>query len=409
MQFVVALAVVLGPRQATSHAAPAVLDITALVIAIGAAVVSWLVTRWRIHGGELQIDSGLVRRQQLRVPLTRLQAVDVVRPLVARILGLAEIRVVVAGHGSGRARLSYLGDEYATQVRARLLALAHGLDPETPEPPEAPILAVPGGRIVAAAALGPATILAVVLLVAAALLAALLPAAAAAAAGVGLPLVLLAVFGAFSRVNAEWEFSVAEAPDGLRLRSGLLQTRAETIPYGRVQAVRWVEPLLWRPLGWVRLEVDVARQHDRDRREHEGAAATRALLPVGDAREAHWLLSRVLPGATVQPPPTATAPRRARLRALWSRQFLRAWYDAQHIVCCTGRLRPAYVVVPLQKAQSIRWQQGPWQRALRLASVEVDTAGHRFTCSGKHRDAQQAAAWVSELPDLARAARQRSR
>ena len=51
------------------------------------------------------------------------------------------------------------------------------------------------------------------------------------------------------RVAGEWGFEVAEAPDGLRIRSGLASRVAETIPYGRVQAVRMEEPLWWRPFG----------------------------------------------------------------------------------------------------------------------------------------------------------------
>src|SRR3954449_976675 len=100
------------------------------------------------------------------------------------------------------------------------------------------------------------------------------------------------------QIGAEWEFTLAEAPDGLRLRSGLLQHRAETVPFGRVQAVRWVEPLLWRPLRWARLEMDVARQRDRDSVENASGANTRALLPVGSYDDAASLLPRVLPGAT---------------------------------------------------------------------------------------------------------------
>ena len=43
-------------------------------------------------------------------------------------------------------------------------------------------------------------------------------------------------------------FTVAQSPDGIRIRRGLLGTVAETIPAQRVQAVRMIEPLLWRPL-----------------------------------------------------------------------------------------------------------------------------------------------------------------
>ena len=112
----------------------------AAVLVVAAAVVSWLVTRWRVVGDELQIDTGLVYRQSLRFPLRRVQAVDVVAPLTARILGLAEVRVVSAGTGHRQhGRLAYLSNQDAAAVRAQLLALAHGLAAETPEPPARPL------------------------------------------------------------------------------------------------------------------------------------------------------------------------------------------------------------------------------------------------------------------------------
>ena len=33
--------------------------------------ISWLVTRWRIADGNLQIETGFIRRQSLRIPLAR--------------------------------------------------------------------------------------------------------------------------------------------------------------------------------------------------------------------------------------------------------------------------------------------------------------------------------------------------
>ena len=83
------------------------------------------------------------------------------------------------------------------------------------------------------------------------------------------------------RFNSEYRLTVAESADGLHVRSGLIGLTAETIRPGRVQAVRMVEPLLWRPLGWCRLEVDVA---GRQRSKGEGQAQRgrlRAVLPVG--------------------------------------------------------------------------------------------------------------------------------
>jgi len=56
----------------------------------------------------LQIETGFIRRQSLRIPLARIQAVDVISPLLGRFLGLAEVRVVSAGRGAAHGRLAYL-------------------------------------------------------------------------------------------------------------------------------------------------------------------------------------------------------------------------------------------------------------------------------------------------------------
>jgi putative membrane protein len=95
------------------------------------------------------------------------------------------------------------------------------------------------------------------------------------------------------------------------------------------------------------------------------------------------------------------------LRAPLSWHNLRVWHDEAYVVCMSGRLRRTIVVVPLAKVQSLRWNQGPISRALRLASVHADTAGRRFPGSAVFRDVAEARELVVRLPDLARAARQR--
>jgi putative membrane protein len=398
---------VLGGLNGLAQSQPPWGALVGMVIAAIGGLVYWRVTKWRLHARELQIDTGLFRRQQVRVPLTRIQGIDLVRPLLARALGMSELRLILAGRDTGRARLAYLSEDRAVEVRAQLLALAHGLDDTTPEPAERPILAVPGSRVVAANLLGMQFLFAVVGVVAAIVVFVAYPATAGPGIGIVLAVLIGDVLSIGRQVSAEWEFQVAEAPDGLRLRSGLLQTRAETVPHGRVQAVRWVEPLWWRPFGWVRLEFDVARRRNSDRAEQENGTTNRALLPVGSREQARWLLERVLPGAAGELPRSAGLPRRAVWRAPLGRRFARITYDAAYISCCTGRLRPDTVIVPLHKVQSIRWSQGVWSRRLRLASVAVDTAGHRFTGWSRFRDEAEAGRMMDALPGLARAARAR--
>ncbi len=403
-----ALAVVVGPRAVAgagdSHLTGLVPEVLLIAAAAVAGAVYWLVTRWRISGAELQIETGLIRRQSIRVPLARIQAVDIVRPLLGRFLGLAELQVVVAGSGRSQSRLAYLQEDEAQRVRAELLALAHGLQGDTPEPPERRLFEVGLGELVASVALGAPVVVAVLLAIGSAAAVVLTP--------IGFVVVLttwpvLFAIGSVGvrRILVEYGFTVAEAPDGLRIRSGLLQTRAETIPIGRVQAVRWVEPLLWRPFGWCRLEVDVARQHGGRGSEPETAEMTRALLPVGTRDTASGLLHRVLPEAAVRPPHGAGPPRRAIWRAPLSYRMLAAWHDDRYVCARTGRVRPSLVIVPLEKVQSLRWVQGPLQRALRLASVHVDTAGRRWQAVARARDAGEADAMLVRLTDLSGRAR----
>ena len=391
-----------GVRQPSLGLLAAVLAVgTVLAVLVGA--VSWWTTRYRLTATELQVDSGVLRRRSRRVPLARLQSVDVVRPLVARVLGLAALRLEVVGGGDTEAPLSYLSEADALTLRVRLLARASGSTAEADEAQEAVLVRVPSGVLVASVLLGaPAvtTVLLAVLLVVATLVG---HAALPAVLGTAGPVALGTASVALRRVLAEYGFTVAESPDGLRLRHGLLETRAQTIPPGRVQAVRTTQPLLWRPRGWVRVEVDVAgyaggRGEDR--------AATSALLPVAPEELAARLVERVLgaPLPPVGPPP----PRAARLRVPLAHRRLRVGLDDRHLVATSGALTTTTDVVPLARVAGLRLTAGPWARRLGLASVSADTAGrHLRGATAAHRGRDEAAALLEDLAGRARAAHRR--
>jgi putative membrane protein len=75
------------------------IDIVILVLTLAGGITSWAVTRWFVEGSTLQVSTGLIRRKVVRVPLSRVQAVDLVEPWVARLVGLAEVRVRTGGGG----------------------------------------------------------------------------------------------------------------------------------------------------------------------------------------------------------------------------------------------------------------------------------------------------------------------
>lgn len=364
-----------------------------------AAVISWLVTRWRVEAGTLRIETGLVRRDSRQIPLSRLQAVDIVRPLLGRVLGLSELRLRLAGSHHGDARLAYLAEGSAEALRARLLALAHGLAEETPAPPELPLFQLATSRLLGSIAASGVGLTTAALVIVAVVLVTVSPPAAG---GLLAPAVGFWV-SAWRRLNSEFDFAVAEAPDGLRLRAGLLETRAETIPYGRVQAVRILEPLIWRAAGWCRVEVDVAGQGHERRGDQQGVRVTRALLPVGTREQALALVARVMPWPL---PASTRPPRRARVKSPLRYHFLAAGFDARSAITQSGRVCRATDVVPLSKVQSIRWVQGPVQRRLRLATLHLDTAGRNVHAVLRDRDVAEADWMMRELPELCRAARQ---
>ncbi|HET7244502.1 MAG TPA: PH domain-containing protein [Streptosporangiaceae bacterium] len=377
-------------------------DVALPVLIAVAALVNWLVTRWKVDGATLRIETGLLRRDSRQLPIARIQAVDLVRPFFARMLGLAEIRVRLAGSGDADGRLAYLTEAAAFALRARLLAAHHGLDPATPEPAESVVTSVGTGRL-AASALISAVPLAVVAVAVGAVIVATTPGGLFAA---GAPLAWwLIVCGSivWRRVSTQYAFTVAVSPDGVRIRRGLLGTVAETIPVPRIQAIRMVEPLLWRPLHWCRLEVDVAGALGHDRPEGTGAVR-KALLPVGTKDEARRLLAVALPAASGWPALTRP-PRRARLKALLSYHFLAAGHDGMLAVAVIGRVRRETTLVPLAKTQSVRLVQGPLQRRLGLATVHLDAAGKRVRAEFRERQQEQARSLVGELAALSRSAR----
>jgi putative membrane protein len=379
-------------------------DIAVVGVAALGGVVSWLVKRWRVDGETLRVETGLIRRQSLQVPLSRAQAVDLVEPFLARIMGLAEVRVRTGGASRGDARLCYLRSEQAIQVRAALLAVAHGLHEAVPAPPEERLVSVPNGRLIAASFLSGAVPTSLLAAAALGVVVSLEPAAVAIGSGGTVAAVMTMGLAGWRRISTEWSFAVADAPDGLRITSGLLSRAAETVPRGRIQAVHMVEPLWFRPFGWCRLDLHLAGGVKRG--DHQQPASLRhALLPVGSLAEARWLLSRVLPGheAVLTQPP-----RRAVIRAPFSYHFLRAGVGENCAVAVFGRIRRETVWIPLAKVQSLRAAQGPVQRSLGLASVHLDIAGHHTEASLRDRAVNEAVSLLEDLPGQCAVARTRT-
>ncbi|HEY5334653.1 MAG TPA: PH domain-containing protein [Mycobacteriales bacterium] len=402
----VVLVVLAVPRLLTGHRDQAGLIVDAAVagVAVAAGVVSWLVTRWQVDGPDLRIETGLLRRSSRRYPLRQVQAIDVVETGLARLVGLAELRLRMAGGGSNQGRLACLPVEEARALREQLLVLRQRGSTDAPAPTEPGgvlVLRVSTGQLLSSLLLSGSGIVAVLYLAAVVVSATTSPGTAAALLGSGGAVLLGFGTVLWRRFNGEYHQTVHRSDHGLQLASGLVQTSTESLPYGRVQALRMVEPLLWRPFGWCRVEAAVAGKGTRQEDRSEGARR-RALLPVGTYAQAYEVLGLVLDDLAVSPTPP---PARARWKSPLSYHRLSVGGNARCVVTTSGRLRRVSHWVPLDKVQSIRRTEGPVQRRLHLATVHLDTAGPRMHAALRDRDRAEADAEIARLPALCATAR----
>lgn len=338
---------------------------------------------WFDDDGDLRVQRGVVFHQERRMQLSRLQTVDVNRPLVARVFGFAALRIEVAGAGDSRADLQYLTNQDAEALRSEILARAAGLRHDAGEAPEQPLLVVPTRDLLLSLLLRAATVF-LLLLTAFIVVSTVLLSGWTGLFSVllgGVP--LLVVFTEFTQL---YGFTIAQSPDGLRLRHGLLQTQARTIPPGRVTAVEFVEPLFWRRKGWVRLYVTVAGLTKRD----DEAGTESVLLPVAPREVAESLFQQVMPGTDPQAIPLVAPQGRVRRRSPVQWRHLRAGADARVAVMTRGRITRRRQVVDHARVQSVRVTQGPWERALDLATVHLDLPPGRISAQWLHFGTAQA-------------------
>ncbi|MEW1956376.1 PH domain-containing protein [Kineococcus sp. NPDC059986] len=394
---------------------------------VGAAysALAWRRTRYRIDneagGGAVHVERGILWRQQRRAQLDRLQAVDVVRPLLGRLFGLAELQLEVAGGSGSKVSLAYLKEEEAQRVRNALLAAAAGLvvaeGEDAPEAPQREVVEVPPLRLVTSTLKSGLTLWMVVALVGIGIgcwfAGSLTPLFGSAAAVLGL------VSAVWQRFNNGFGFTVADSPDGLRMTHGLVEQRSQTVPPGRVQALRITQPLLWRRSGWWRVEVNVAGYSSESGKSGEQSTT---LLPVGTVEELGLVLGIVLPDLAtddrsaldvVRAGLTGTGtdggftpvPRQARWLD-WISWRRRGYLVTEHaFLSRNGRIVRGLDVVPHARTQSLGLTQGPWQRRLGLASVRLHSTPGKVSPRVDHLAADVAAQLLREQTLRARTAR----
>lgn len=405
---------------------------------------TWFFYRFAVDDHNVYIKSGMLFKTERKARLDRVQSIDVNRPLMARLLGLAELKFDVADGDSSALRVQFLKYADARALREQLLARVRTLKADaadSPAPASAPadqlahrdmadrlsdhltenflgvkdageqlIVKVPVARLLGSMvlSLGWAVGLLFLLVMGGLMFWAEMSLGAIFASNVAV--ILAIVSSAWKRFNTGFNFSLSTSSDGLKTRFGFTDTTTQTLPEGRIQRISVEQPLLWRMAGWYRIKVTLLGKGS-DQGEFAGE-----LLPVGTLDDVMRVLPLVLPaqqdggvspdqllaglagsgtdqGFTVSP-----------ASARWFDPFTyrRNGFAVTPLLLLvrSGRWVRRLTFVPHRKVQSFELAQGPLQKKAGLAHLSLWVAGGTLSTSVHNADAEVARALTVRLAQM---------
>lgn len=329
-----------------------VLLLGVVLVGLVVRVLAWQRFRWSFDGTTLEVAQGVLARTRRVVDVERVQQVELDRPLVQRLIGVATVRIDTAGVDADpevELRVLALADALALREALQQRSRASGVAPvereggagagvaTTDAADAAVVLRVPTGRVVLAAVTGAQLLVAPVALIglvelagdrgeafvedALARLAAqagtgTLPAARTWLVGVLLGAALTLVTAAALAVVRDGRFVVLRAGGDLVVRRGLLGTRESIVPLRRVQVVRVTANPLRRALGVASVRIDSAGGAGGS----SSGGDRRVVVPLVGADAVAPLLAEVLPAIDAAGlPPLVAHPPAARRRIAWRR------------------------------------------------------------------------------------------
>ena len=346
------------------------LGLVALIVAwAGLGLLSWWRRAYAVDADGVYLRSGILSRKLRTARLPRIQSVDVVHPLLGRILGLGQLTVEVAGGRDSRVVIGFLTTRELQALRDRILDLAAGqidvpgpapedsavgasgagcdtgsiddaasnarpacvnpgetADPgSTPAPmqrsthlrashfQEHPLYNVDGAVLIGSLLRSVPLYMSLILPTALIVVGIVAYAIDDPPSGGALAIVttfISTVAGAvslvWSRFNNAWNFQAAATPSGIRMRYGLTSDTSRTLPPGRVHGVGIAQPILWRGKDWWKVNVTVAGHEDRSQ-VGQNRQTSNLLLPVGIRDPALRALWLVVPDLGVPDPDTLLA------------------------------------------------------------------------------------------------------
>ncbi|TFI56788.1 hypothetical protein E2493_18320 [Sphingomonas parva] len=87
---------------------------------------NWHRFRYGVGGAEIVIESGILHRTRREIPFERIQDVDIEQALLARVFGVAKVRIETGGGGKDEGVLDSVGVDEAARLRAAVRAWREG-------------------------------------------------------------------------------------------------------------------------------------------------------------------------------------------------------------------------------------------------------------------------------------------
>jgi putative membrane protein len=332
------------------------------LLVLGALVLlAWSTVEWwrhtyRLEGGALRVEEGVLARKLRAVPFDRIQQVELVRKPLHRLLGVASLRVETAGGGTAaEVDLDVVTLVEAQALRASLLrakarlaaapagqagaraaeAGAAGADEVAAPPAERVLLRLRVGEVMLAGITGSRAAAALVVLGPLSQAADWFPglddwlfrrfdpqAVAPTTPAAFLAVAVLAVvvwlgLAAASSIVTDYGFTLARVGNDLVVRRGLLERREAVLPLARLQVVRIEESLVRRALGLASIRIQSA-----GRTGAGDQTAGRLAIPVLPRVQVNQVLEELVVAAA--PVPRLLAPPPAARRRAVTRSVVRA-------------------------------------------------------------------------------------
>jgi len=400
-------AVVIAVVQGGTPGLAAVMALGAIGVSSVAGWFTWRHKSYWLDDVALHYRSGVFTPDEKVVPRARVQAVDTVTGPIQRLLGVVELRVQVPGASNA--------DEIVLSAvtHAEAARLRRELGQPEPATPEAHVRLGRRGLLLTALT---SPQISVALSAVAGVYALFnnvidverdgeglverldspqeIALAVAIVLGAAYLLSFLAAIVVFAGFEVERDARV------LRIRRGLLERRAQSIPLDRIDGVVIVEGLARGPLGLATLRLETAA-HGGER------AVSRTLLPLVRRADAEDVIARLVPGLAVTPGELQRPPRRALRRFVAPRVIAGAAVGAAPVVLWTSAAWPALPALALLGAAiGLRGYRGAGVRLadgvvvvreVRIARRTLLVRRHRLQAHALRRTRLQERAALADL------------